>query len=86
MTLKTRGLTTLLAGAALAAPLLLAGCGDHASVRVYDPYYSDYHAWNNGEVVYYRQWTNETHRHYVDYKHLPEKDQHAYWDWRHNHH
>ena len=86
MTLKTRGLTTILAGAALAAPLLIAGCGDHASVRVYDPYYSDYHAWNSGEVVYYKQWNNETHRHYVEYKKLPEKDQHEYWDWRHNHH
>jgi hypothetical protein len=86
MTLKTRGLTTLLAGAALAAPLLVAGCGGHAGVRVYDPYYSDYHTWNNGEVVYYKQWNNDTHRHYVEYRNLPEKDQHEYWDWRHNHH
>ncbi|MFZ2002740.1 MAG: hypothetical protein WA239_17130 [Candidatus Sulfotelmatobacter sp.] len=30
--------------------------------RVYDPYYSDYHVWNDDEVVYYQQWAHEYHR------------------------
>jgi hypothetical protein len=85
MSFKRRFFSVMLAGVAMASPLMLGGCAEHATVRVYDPYYSDYHVWDNGEVVYYRQWINETHRPYVEYKRLPEKDQHAYWDWRHSH-
>jgi hypothetical protein len=32
------------------APVLLTGCASHATVRVYDPYYNDYHVWNSYEV------------------------------------
>jgi hypothetical protein len=53
-------------------------------VRVYDPYYHDYHYWN-GEVVYYNQWEHDTHRDHVDYGHRNADDQKAYWDWRHSH-
>ncbi len=86
MSFKKRCSSLLLAGVAMASPLMLGGCAEHATVRVYDPYYSDYHAWDNGEVVYYHRWINETHRPYVEYKKLPPADQHAYWDWRHSHH
>ena len=51
-----------------------------------DPYYRDHHRWNNNEVVYYNQWTVETHHDpHVDYGRLQKDDQKAYWDWRHNH-
>jgi hypothetical protein len=36
--------------AAFLAPVLLTGCASHATVRVYDPYYNDYHVWNSYEV------------------------------------
>jgi hypothetical protein len=68
--------------AAIAAPVFVTGCS--ARVRVYDPYYHDYHYWN-GEVVYYNQWEHDTHRDHVDYGHRNADDQKAYWDWRHSH-
>jgi hypothetical protein len=60
------------------------GCAEHATVRVYDPYYSDYHAWNSTEVGYYRQWTVETHRPYRQFRELPPPQQREYWAWRHH--
>lgn len=56
MRLTTRYLGTILLGVALLSPVMLTGCAEHATVRVYDPYYNDYHVWNDREVVYYRQW------------------------------
>jgi hypothetical protein len=72
----------------LAAFVVLAGCTGEVRTgyRAYDPYYSDYHAWNSGETVYYNQWIGETHRPYRGYKRLNREDQRAYWNWRHNHH
>ena len=67
------------------ALLVLAGCASHATVRVYDPYYHDYHAWNDHEVVYYRQWVAETRRPYRDFRKLQPPEQREYWAWRHNH-
>jgi hypothetical protein len=71
-------------GAALLAPVLVTGCASHATVRVYDPYYSDYHVWNSVEVGYYRQWTVETHRPYREFRTLPPPEQREYWAWRHH--
>jgi hypothetical protein len=68
----------------LLAPLLAAGCAEHATVRVYDPYYSDYHAWNSAELGYYRQWRVETHRPYREFRTLPPPEQREYWAWRHH--
>lgn len=68
---------------ALLAPALLTGCAEHATVRVYDPYYSDYHVWNSGEIGYYRQWRVEVHRPYREYRTLPPAEQREYWAWRH---
>ncbi len=66
---------------------LLTGCAAHVGVgyRVYDPYYGDYHVWNDPEIGYYNQWVVETHLPHRDYRKLSRKDQHAYWDWRHQH-
>jgi hypothetical protein len=69
--------------AAVAVPVFATGCASHATVRVYDPYYSDYHVWNSYEVGYYHQWTVETHRPYREFRQLPPPEQREYWAWRH---
>jgi hypothetical protein len=75
----------LLATALLGASMGAIGC-EHHYYRVYDPYYSDYHVWNNDEVVYYNQWATETHRDpHRDFRHLSKDEQKEYWTWRHNH-
>ena len=73
----------LLAGA-LACSLAGIACSEHHYYRVYDPYYTDYHTWNDNEVVYYRQWTDETHRDRDrDFRKLNKDEQKEYWTWRH---
>jgi hypothetical protein len=71
--------------ASLFAAVLLTGCEAHVGVgyRVYDPYYGDYHVWNDPEIGYYNQWVVETHRPHRDFRKLSREDQHAYWTWRH---
>ncbi len=55
------------------------GCSAHHYCRVYDPYYTDYHVWNNDETVYYRQWSNENHRYANrDFRRLPAEEQKEY--------
>ena len=78
----SRKMLSVLAAGAFAASIFTTGCAAH--VRVYDPYYRDYHPWG-GEVTYYSQWETETHRPHVDYNHRKADDQKAYWDWRHSH-
>jgi protein-tyrosine phosphatase len=69
-------LSTLLLGAALASSLAGIGCAEHHAYRVYDPYYTDYHTWNDHEVVYYRQWADETHHdHDRDFRKLRPEEQ-----------
>ena len=82
-----RLLCSLLMGAALITPAITTGCASHAAVgyRVYDPYYSDYHAWNDSEVVYYNRWLGETHRPHREYRRLNRQEQREYWTWRHAH-
>jgi hypothetical protein len=71
---------------ALALAVLGMGCGGHHAYRVYDPYYTDYHVWNDHEVVYYNQWAGETHRDpHRDFRKIPPGEQKEYWTWRHNH-
>lgn len=71
--------------------LLTVGCAEHRGygygARVYDPYYSDYHAWSPDEDRYYHTWYGETYRDrpYRDYRHIRRDDQRAYWNWRHQH-
>lgn len=72
--------------AAIGLSALGAGCGHPHYYRVYDPYYTDYHVWNHDEVVYYNQWSTETHRDpHRDFRKLPPEEQKEYWTWRHNH-
>ncbi|MGC1634973.1 MAG: hypothetical protein WA744_05925 [Candidatus Acidiferrales bacterium] len=70
---------------AIASPVFVAGCAEHATVRVYDPYYADYHVWDDHEVVYYRRWIVETGRPYREFGALPPQERREYWTWRHHH-
>lgn len=74
---------SLLLAGALASSLAGIAC-EHHYYRVYDPYYTDYHVWNDNEVVYYRRWADETHRD-RDFRKIRPEDQKEYWTWRHNH-
>jgi|ERR1700733_1155953 hypothetical protein len=72
--------------AVIALSVLGLGCAEHHYYRVYDPYYTDYHVWNHDEVVYYNQWSTETHRDpHRDFRKIPPGEQKEYWTWRHNH-
>src|SRR5919108_2190158 len=81
-------ISSFLLVAAIASALAGVACSEHHVYRgrVYDPYYTDYHEWNNSEVIYYRQWADETHRDRDrDFRKLPPEEQKEYWTWRHNH-
>ncbi|HEV3510624.1 MAG TPA: hypothetical protein VGS05_02900 [Candidatus Sulfotelmatobacter sp.] len=86
MSRASHSLSTLLLGAALVSSLAGIACESHHYYRVYDPYYTDYHDWNQGEVVYYQRWARETHHDpHRDFRKLPPNEQKEYWTWRHNH-
>lgn len=76
-------LASLLMAAVVIVPLLCGGCAAH--VRVYDPYYHDYHVWAT-ETPYYTQWEHDTHRDHVEFNQRSDTDKKAYWDWRHSQH
>jgi hypothetical protein len=78
LNLNTRWLGTFLLGVAMLSPLAVTGCSEHATVRAYDPHYNNYYAWNDHEVVYYRQWVVETQRPYRDFHKLPPPEQREY--------
>jgi hypothetical protein len=81
-----RHFPTLLLAVALASPLVTAGCAEHHYYRVYDPYYHDYHRWDDHEVVFYNQWAVETHRDtHRDFRKLHDNEKKEYWNWRHSH-
>jgi hypothetical protein len=83
---KSRFVSTLFLAAALTSSVLGTACAEHHSYRVYDPYYSDYHVWNDNEVVYYQQWSRENHRDSSrDFRKLHPEEQKEYWTWRHSH-
>ena len=79
-------LGSILLAVSLVSPLVTTNCADHHYVRVYDPYYQDYHRWDDHEVVYYNQWVTETHRDpHRDFKNLNDNEKKEYWTWRHGH-
>jgi hypothetical protein len=55
---------SLLMAASLVTLAMFTGCAANVGVgyRAYDPYYRDYHVWDDHETVYYNQWVGETHR------------------------
>ena len=76
----------LLLAAALALATAGLNCERHHYYRVYDPYYTDYHTWNDTESGYYHQWATENRRDPGrDFRKLLPDEQKEYWTWRHNH-
>ncbi len=70
-----RRFVPMLLATAIALPVLCNGCT--AGVRVYDPYYHDYHGWA-AEEPYYSQWEHDTHREHQDFNKRNKDDQKAY--------
>lgn len=86
MILKSQPLRSSIFALTLAGSFLVSACGGHHYYRVYDPYYSDYHVWNDSEVTYYQSWARENHRdEHRDFRKLPPGEQKEYWTWRHSH-
>jgi hypothetical protein len=69
--------------AALISQVAIAGCAARASYRVYDPYYNDYHRWDDHEAGIYLQWEGETRREHRDFDKREKDEQNEYWTWRH---
>ncbi len=67
----------------LAVSLTMAACVGR--VRIYDQWHSDYHGWDNHEEVVYRGYLRDNHREYHSFTSLSVEDQHAYFNWRHEH-
>jgi hypothetical protein len=83
---KSGWIASCLLSAAMVSSVFVLACGHPHYYRVYDPYYSDYHVWNNDEVGYYNRWAVETHHDpHTDFRKLPPEDQKQYWTWRHSH-
>jgi hypothetical protein len=53
--------------------------------RVYDRAHKDYHNWDENEDRSYRQYRSERHQEYRPFAETKQKDQTAYWNWRHSH-
>ncbi len=84
-----RFLNTTLLIAGLAIPLTFTPTAlradDHRAHSYHDNAHNDDHQWNDHEDKAYRIWAKENHRKYQDFSRLKEKDQQAYWGWRHDH-
>jgi hypothetical protein len=84
-------LATLALSAAILAPgMAIAqdhhGDRDHHDDRgFYDKHHKDYHKWNDHEDRAWRIYEEQHHRKYEDFSRARERDQQAYWGWRHNH-
>jgi hypothetical protein len=85
MLLRNRFVRSLLMSATLMSPLLIPGCAVRVGPRVYDPYYRDYHVWNDTEIGYYHRWYSETGRPYREFRQLAPAERREYWTWRHAH-
>ena len=81
----SRTASTVLLALAIVASASGIACERHY-YRVYDPYYTDYHAWNHDEDRYYHEWAEETHHDPDrDFRKLSSGEQKDYWTWRHKH-
>ena len=79
-----RYLGALLLSDFLMAPVAMRA--DEHSKRYYDPYYRDYHQWNDGESRAYRHWLEEErHRQYHNWDRAKDRERREYWRWRHEH-
>ncbi len=81
----SRLFSSLLLAAALLSPVVaITGCAANAGYRVYDPYYNDYHVWDNNEVTYYGTWETQTHRDHKDFSKRSDDEKKEYFTWRHS--
>jgi hypothetical protein len=86
-----RVFSALLMTATLAAPMAapasaLAGeprANATITLRIFDPYRRDYHAWDVREERAYRAYLAERHRSYITYERQRLAQRRAYWRWRH---
>ena len=59
---------------------------DHqAGATYHDKKNNDDHQWNDHEDQAYRIYQRDNHRRDVEFGKLKERDQQAYWNWRHRH-
>ena len=88
MRFPSRHLTTVAMAAVLASLVVVNGCAGRVETgyRVYDPYYSDYHVFDDHEAVYYQRWETDTHRAHREFRKRKADEQKEYWTWRHNQH
>jgi hypothetical protein len=83
MTPMDRLISSLILAVALISQIAITGCAARASYRVYDPYYNDYHRWDDHEAGFYVQWEAETRREHRDFDKREKDEQKDYWAWRH---
>jgi hypothetical protein len=69
----------------LAALTGLSGCVVGTRGSYYDPYYRDYHTWNDAEEAQFRIYLGERQQPYREYRRLDADQQRDYWQWRHAH-
>ena len=82
--------TTLLSGAlvvsiALAPSILRADDHRDEGRKYHDKSHKDDHQWDSHEDQAYRMWAKEKHRREGEFSSLKDRDQQAYWRWRHDH-
>ena len=53
--------------------------------RVYDRAHKDYHNWDDREDHAYRGYLQGNHKEYRPFTEQSQKQQRAYWNWRHSH-
>lgn len=86
MTIGNRFKRSIWLATVLAAAWATTGCAERHYYRVHDSYYNDNHRWDNTEIVFYSQWSVETHRDsHRDFRRLSRDEQRQYWEWRHHH-
>lgn len=88
MLIPKEGIRSLLLLALFAISVTITGCTARVGVgyRAYDPYYHDRHVWDDHEIEFYNQWSDETHRdRHRDFRKLNRDEQREYWEWRHKH-
>ena len=68
------------------SPVVLRADDHKEQGRTYhDKAHNDDHQWSSHEDQAYRMWAKEKHRKQGDFARLNDRDQQAYWGWRHSH-
>ncbi|HEY4360500.1 MAG TPA: hypothetical protein VGN17_06010 [Bryobacteraceae bacterium] len=69
----------------IVAPRAAFADDDHKPARYHDKKHNDDHEWNEREDRAYERWLQDTHRKHIEFGKLKDRDQQAYWSWRHDH-